>query len=206
MGLLQVGVYLQAAVGAYGQGPVSEPHLVEVGLNEVAAYRAFNLSGIKHQVCSDAAIKYVLNVQMSGHNAIEWPDLDVDLEIDSLKHPERYAAAAALSGAFIADWLQRDRPELYAADFGETTVFRGSAHDPFVWADTLAQSGQPKPTLFMAAGTDDWLYSQSVELHAHLEKLGFEVKWISAPGNHNWEFWDTHIQKVLDWLPSKQKP
>ena len=27
---------------------------------------------------------------MSGKNAIEWPKLDVDLEIDSLKHPERY--------------------------------------------------------------------------------------------------------------------
>jgi len=31
-----------------------------------------------------------LNVQMSGNDAIEWPDLDVDLEIDSLKHPDRY--------------------------------------------------------------------------------------------------------------------
>ena len=38
----------------------------------------------------DAAIKCVLNVQMSGRHAIEWPDLDVDLEIESLKHPERY--------------------------------------------------------------------------------------------------------------------
>ena len=38
----------------------------------------------------DAAIKCVLNVQMSGRNSIEWPDLDVDLEIESLKHPERY--------------------------------------------------------------------------------------------------------------------
>jgi hypothetical protein len=27
---------------------------------------------------------------MSGRNAIEWPALDVDLEIESLKHPERY--------------------------------------------------------------------------------------------------------------------
>ena len=26
----------------------------------------------------------------SGPEAIEWPDLDVDLEIDSLRHPERY--------------------------------------------------------------------------------------------------------------------
>ena len=38
----------------------------------------------------DASIKSVLNVRMSGQNAIEWPDLDVDLEIESLMHPERY--------------------------------------------------------------------------------------------------------------------
>ena len=38
----------------------------------------------------DAPIRRVLNVLMSGPEAIEWPDLDVDLEIDSLRHPERY--------------------------------------------------------------------------------------------------------------------
>ena len=40
---------------------------------------------MKHACISDA-----LEVRMSGRNAIEWPKLDVDLEIDSLKHPERY--------------------------------------------------------------------------------------------------------------------
>ena len=38
----------------------------------------------------DGSIRSVLNVQMAGVNAIEWPDLDVDLEINSLKHPEQY--------------------------------------------------------------------------------------------------------------------
>ena len=38
----------------------------------------------------DAPIRSVLNVRMSGSEAIEWPDLDVYLEIDSLQHPERY--------------------------------------------------------------------------------------------------------------------
>ena len=38
----------------------------------------------------DAQIRSALNVRMAGQNAIEWPDLDVDLEIESLKHPERY--------------------------------------------------------------------------------------------------------------------
>ena len=37
-----------------------------------------------------ASIMDALNVKMSGRNAIEWPTLDIDLEIDSLKHPERY--------------------------------------------------------------------------------------------------------------------
>ena len=38
----------------------------------------------------DATINDVLNVRMSGKSAIEWPKLDVDLEVDSLRHPERY--------------------------------------------------------------------------------------------------------------------
>ena len=38
----------------------------------------------------EASIKEVLNIRMCGNGAIEWPDLDVDLEIDSLRYPERY--------------------------------------------------------------------------------------------------------------------
>ena len=38
----------------------------------------------------DATVRNILNIKMSGKNAVEWSDLDIDLEIDSLKHPERY--------------------------------------------------------------------------------------------------------------------
>lgn len=38
----------------------------------------------------DASISSVLNITKEGKSAISWPDLDVDLEIDSLKYPERY--------------------------------------------------------------------------------------------------------------------
>ena len=52
----------------------------------------------------DAPIRSVLNVQMSGPEAIEWPDLDVDLEIDSLSHPERYPLVIKRSQmAFVAE-------------------------------------------------------------------------------------------------------
>ena len=38
----------------------------------------------------DAMVRNILNIKMLGKNAVEWSDLDVDLEVESLKHPERY--------------------------------------------------------------------------------------------------------------------
>ena len=72
--------------------------------NTSASVLMINAQGIMLSVCGhdyflsynrvpwmqDAPIRSVLNVQMSGPEAIEWPDLDIDLEIDSLRHPERY--------------------------------------------------------------------------------------------------------------------
>ena len=45
----------------------------------------------------DATINEVLDVQMSGKNAIEWPKLDVDLEVaSSRKEPASNRAALAM--------------------------------------------------------------------------------------------------------------
>lgn len=38
----------------------------------------------------DATVRNNLNIKMSGKDTVEWPDLDVDLEVESLKYPERY--------------------------------------------------------------------------------------------------------------------
>jgi ribosomal protein S1 len=38
----------------------------------------------------DARISDIFNVSMMGDDAVRWETLDVDLEIESLKHPEKY--------------------------------------------------------------------------------------------------------------------
>jgi len=38
----------------------------------------------------NAKISDIFNVAMMGDDAIRWDTLDIDLEIDSLKYPERY--------------------------------------------------------------------------------------------------------------------
>ncbi len=38
----------------------------------------------------DARIREVLNVQLLHKHHISWPELDVDLEVDSLENPQQY--------------------------------------------------------------------------------------------------------------------
>ena len=38
----------------------------------------------------DASIRQITTVEMPGPQHLYWPELDVDLAVDSLEHPERY--------------------------------------------------------------------------------------------------------------------
>ena len=38
----------------------------------------------------DAPIGHLLNVELSSARHLYWPDLDVDIAIDSIDHPERF--------------------------------------------------------------------------------------------------------------------
>ncbi len=38
----------------------------------------------------DASISYILNVELPQPHHLYWPDLDVDLELESIESPEKY--------------------------------------------------------------------------------------------------------------------
>jgi hypothetical protein len=38
----------------------------------------------------DAKVREIHNVKISHGTYLHWPDLDVDLELESLQHPEKY--------------------------------------------------------------------------------------------------------------------
>jgi hypothetical protein len=42
----------------------------------------------------DATIAEVMNVRLVNEDHLEWPDLDVDLELDSLRSPDKYPLKA----------------------------------------------------------------------------------------------------------------
>jgi hypothetical protein len=38
----------------------------------------------------DAAVSQIVRIERPGREHLHWPDLDVDLTLDSIEHPERY--------------------------------------------------------------------------------------------------------------------
>ncbi|MEO3947064.1 alpha/beta hydrolase family protein [Gorillibacterium sp. CAU 1737] len=122
----------------------------------------------------------------------------------ALTHPERYAAAASLSGALdISALIGRQTVSDAELEliFGDLTRLTGSRHDLFRLAEDLVASGKPQPKLYQCCGTDDFLYEDNQRFLALAERTKLDLLYEEGPGNHEWGYWDQQIQRVLNWLP-----
>lgn len=57
------------------------------------------------------------------------------------------------------------------------------------------------PKFWMSCGTEDSLMGVNVKFRDMLTDAGFDVTWDEEPRGHDWDFWDSQIKKVIDWLP-----
>lgn len=143
------------------------------------------------------ADNFVAGLSMGGYGAFKL----------ALTYPARYAAAASLSGALkrFSDDLQDDPDPAWIAElsriFGDLRKFPGSRHDVFHLAERVARADSPKPLLYQCCGTEDFLYAANLQFREHAEALGLPLTYEEGPGAHEWGYWDTMIQHVLEWLP-----
>jgi putative tributyrin esterase len=140
---------------------------------------------------------FVAGLSMGGYGAFKM----------GLRCPENYAAVASLSGALnIAATATRGNREWRRERemiFGSLKKLPGSDNDLLALAQKLAGSGQPQPRFFQCCGTEDFLYDSNLTFYDHAQKLGLDITFEESPGTHEWGYWDTMIQRVLDWLPTK---
>jgi S-formylglutathione hydrolase FrmB len=146
---------------------------------------------------------FVAGLSMGGYGAFKL----------ALRQPRRFAAAASLSGvldlsARIKQAQQEDeeRTKEFSLIFGENLDITGTDNDLFELA--VRVSNLPfsiRPLLYVCCGTSDTLYDGNVKFVKHARKLGLNVRFVKAPGGHEWSFWDHWIQSVLKWLPINKK-
>jgi putative tributyrin esterase len=140
---------------------------------------------------------FVAGLSMGGYGAFKL----------ALTCPERFAAAASLSGAM--DMAQRmaeveERMDESQDIFGNLDAMEGSEHDLFHLAEKVARRKR-QPRFYQCCGTEDFLYEGNVRFRKHAEELGLDLTYEEGPGEHEWGYWDRQIQNVLAWLPIKGK-
>jgi putative tributyrin esterase len=135
---------------------------------------------------------FVAGLSMGGYGALRW----------ALRQPERFAAAASLSGALdVAARRSRPRPEdprLFERVFGDEEV-AGSPHDLHQLIDQADRA--TLPALYLCCGTDDGLIGENEAFRETCAAAGVPLRAEFSPGEHEWGYWDARIQDVLAWLP-----
>jgi S-formylglutathione hydrolase FrmB len=129
---------------------------------------------------------FVAGLSMGGYGALKLV----------LTHPDRYAAAASLSGGLDVRRLIRlpERGDLMDRIFGGEGT---DDQDVF----TLLARASGVPPLYLGCGTEDPLLPGTERFAAEAAAAGVDVTLDLRPGTHEWSLWDRMIADVIDWLP-----
>jgi putative tributyrin esterase len=134
---------------------------------------------------------FVAGLSMGGYGAMKW----------ALRQPDRFAAAASLSGVLdvaAGNKVRPNDPHLFTRVFGASAVT--GTPDDLGW---LREQIEPHalPALWVGCGTEDPLYGQSVRFVEACASAEVPVTTSFVAGAHTWDLWDAQIQQVLAWLP-----
>jgi S-formylglutathione hydrolase FrmB len=137
---------------------------------------------------------FVAGLSMGGFGALKW----------ALREPDRFAAAASLSGAL--DMARRQRAWTESADSRMTRIFgdrpvAGTGDDLLWLLNQVDPAAESLPRLGVWCGTEDALYDESVAFRDACRVNGVALNAEFGPGEHDWAYWDSKIQEVLAWLP-----
>lgn len=137
---------------------------------------------------------FVAGLSMGGYGAFKL----------ALSHPDKFSAAASLSGAldFNIEHLLDGPLSLKEFNniFGDIDSVRGSENDLFRLIENLDQV-EVKPKLYQCCGTEDFLYQENQNFLKKAREHGLDITYEEGPGAHEWGYWDKQIQRVLEWLP-----
>lgn len=141
---------------------------------------------------------FIAGLSMGGYGALR----------NGLMYAETFGYIAALSAALIMDGIENrtnepefilDRRDFAESFFGDLSTVRNSDKDP-LWLMQQLQTARI-PRIYMVCGTEDDLCDANRKYAGLFQKAGAEVTYEEYAGNHDWDFWNCHIRRVLDWLP-----
>jgi len=143
----------------------------------------------------DPANRFVAGLSMGGYGAFKW----------ALTQPDRFAAAASLSGVLDLAAQGRNPEPWFANDlklaFGDPAQIASTEADLLHLCDKLARKGITPPRLYACCGEEDFLLAGNQNFVRHARQRNIPLTWHADPAaDHNWAYWDKAIERVVPWL------
>jgi putative tributyrin esterase len=143
----------------------------------------------------------IAGLSMGGYGAIKF----------GLKHPEMFALAGSMSGAFKApSWTDKEltdpgviRDSVWQT-FGPVGSSTRAANDVFKLAREIPTQQIPSlPYLYFDCGTEDFFFTNNRDLANLFVELKIPHEYRELPGTHSWTYWDAQVQEILKLTAKK---
>lgn len=137
---------------------------------------------------------FIAGLSMGGYGAIR----------NGLKYSETFGCIAGFSSAVHMFELPPEEIRIIMREdavFGPYDQAVRSDKNPRVALEELLREGRPLPKVYLSCGLQDDLLIPNRTLRDHFLEKGVVLTYAERDGNHNWDFWNTEIKAILDWLP-----
>lgn len=143
---------------------------------------------------------FIGGLSMGGYGALR----------NGLKYHDTFGRIIALSSANVVAGIENrrdDAPVFFETRrfaegiFGDLTKLKGSDKDILWLTRKLREEGAPLPAIYMACGVDDSLLAVNRGMRDCFLENGYDLTYAEGPGGHEWDFWNDHIKRGIDWLP-----
>ena len=90
--------------------------------------------------------------------------------------------------------------EYYVDTFGDLTKAEEGDANPEMLYIRNKDNNVENPKIFMACGTEDFLYKENIVMKEFFEKQNAKFKYIEGPGVHDWHFWIPSSEEGIKYL------
>ena len=140
---------------------------------------------------------FIAGESMGGYGALKC----------ALRRPDRYAAAASLSGALDyaalscrilnGDWADVLPQELRSI---HGTVGLPEKKDDLLYLLQQTAPLSQKPRIIQLCGTEDFLYADNQTFRRAAREANYAITYLEGPGDHEWPYWDKAVQHAFQFF------
>jgi S-formylglutathione hydrolase FrmB len=123
----------------------------------------------------------------------------------ALKYPHLFCSVVSHSGALsISKYPDKAYYAEYTDQYKWSALSHGLGPSPAGGKDCLfylAEQVDPTsvPAIRFDCGTEDVFLGENREFAEHLVALGIPHEYEEFPGEHNWLYWDNHVQEAIEF-------